>query len=290
MKIQSLSLQVPTKGCVNNCKYCVSKIHSDQFNTETDLSEMGKRLLFAKENNCNTLILTGTGECLQNKQFLKNFHLINKSLPYPFIWIELQTSGVMLNQENIDFLKNIGVVTISLSLSDMFDNISNQEITGTPDTLKIDIDETCKLIKDNKLNLRLSLNMSSVYNKKSVSDIFDRVVQLNADQITFRKLYYTEEDNEINNWIKNNNCNKEIFDNIVDIISGRISDIKISTPLEILPFGAIKYSVSWNKRNFSCVIDDDCMSRELKDTAKYFILRPNCKLYSKWDDTASLIF
>ena len=33
------------------------------------------------------------------------------------------------------------------------------------------------------------------------------------------------------------------------------------------------------------------MSKRInKDAVKYLILRPNCKLYSKWDDKGSLIF
>ena len=42
--------------------------------------------------------------------------------------------------------------------------------------------------------------------------------------------------------------------------------------------------------DMSTVIDDDCMSQVPKDEYKYLILRPNCKLYSRWDDPASLIF
>ena len=35
--------------------------------------------------------------------------------------------------------------------------------------------------------------------------------------------------------------------------------------------------------------NDEIKSSE-KQALKYLILRPNCKLYSKWDDKASLIF
>ena len=56
--------------------------------------------------------------------------------------------------------------------------------------------------------------------------------------------------------------------------------------LEVLPFGSIKYSVN----GMGVVIDTDCMSTEAKDTIRYLILRPNAKLYSKWDDKGSLVF
>ena len=40
----------------------------------------------------------------------------------------------------------------------------------------------------------------------------------------------------------------------------------------------------------SMVVDDDCMSGEVKEDVKYLILQPNCKLYTKWDDRGSLLF
>lgn len=59
------------------------------------------------------------------------------------------------------------------------------------------------------------------------------------------------------------------------------------TVLGKLPYGATKYSYN----DMSIVLDDDCMGkRNDNDAYKYLILRPNCKLYSSWDDKASLIF
>ncbi len=58
------------------------------------------------------------------------------------------------------------------------------------------------------------------------------------------------------------------------------------TFLEILPYGAKRYSV----HNMSTVIDDDCMNETPKEDIKYLILQPDCKLYTKWNDKASLVF
>ena len=63
-------------------------------------------------------------------------------------------------------------------------------------------------------------------------------------------------------------------------------------PLGRLPYGATKYSLM----GLSVVIDDDCMAKKKDvtvdggDAVKYLILQPDCKLYSQWDDPASLIF
>jgi len=31
MKIQSLSIVVPNKKCINDCKFCVSKMHNEEY-------------------------------------------------------------------------------------------------------------------------------------------------------------------------------------------------------------------------------------------------------------------
>jgi MoaA/NifB/PqqE/SkfB family radical SAM enzyme len=229
----------------------------------------------------NTTIITGTGEPLQNKKYLQLFSTINKSLPNPFLWIEMQTSGVMLDDKNLDFLKNeIEVNTISLSLANMFDNKSNSDICGISPLLKFQIEDLCKKIKSFNFNLRLSLNMINAYNDYSVEEILDRAKNLGADQITFRKLYYSNEKNKINSWIEDNKMCKDKHIDIVNFLSEK------ADALEILPFGYVKYSYN----EMGIVVDDDCMSKETKDTYKYLILREDCHLYSKWNDKGSLIF
>ena len=60
-------------------------------------------------------------------------------------------------------------------------------------------------------------------------------------------------------------------------------------PIGRLPYGATKYSLN----GLSVVIDDDCMGKNnhnQENNYKYLILHPDCKLYSSWDDPASLIF
>lgn len=56
----------------------------------------------------------------------------------------------------------------------------------------------------------------------------------------------------------------------------------------VLPHGAAKYSLD----GLCVVIDGDCIDKAEKtdENYKYLILQPDCKLYSQWDDPASLIF
>lgn len=291
MKIQSLSISVPAK-CTNNCNFCVAHMHREDYCnqieknkrfTELYTKDYKKRLMFARDNGCNTVMLTGNGEPLLNKNFLEKFSLWNESLPSPFRWIEIQTSGTLLDDEYLRFLRNtVGVNTISLSLSSLFSE-ENANYNRTTKGLEINIEKICSEIKRYDFNLRLSLNMTDYYNSASPKNIFDRAKELGADQITFRKLYTSDitEENEQNKWIQEHACTENTWDSVKDYIQDN------GIPLEVLPFGATKYSL----HSFAVVMDGDCMSTQLKDNiVKYLILRENCKLYSKWEDKNSLIF
>lgn len=239
-----------------------------------------KRMMFSRDNGCNTVILTGEGEPLMNGKFLEDFGEWNSTMPKPFRWIEIQTSGVNLDDEQLRFLRNsVGVNTISLSMSNIFNDDINCEINGTPEKLKVNIEALCKEIKRYDFNLRLSLNMNSVYNDIPVDKLFARANELGANQLTFRKLY-TSGDEALpqNTWINENQYTR--FDELHDYI------ITNGRELEMLPFGAMRYSI----HKMSVVLDGDCMSTQTKLSLKYLILRPNCKLYTKWDDEGAMLF
>lgn len=85
MKNQSLSVVVPNKKCVNNCAFCVSKMHCDTCKNQMDdnlqffdlyLRDYIKRLEFARDNGCNTIMLTGNSEPQQNRKFLTYFGMM----------------------------------------------------------------------------------------------------------------------------------------------------------------------------------------------------------------------
>lgn len=305
MKVQSLSVTIPTKKCVNSCEFCCSKLHDNPYEDKSvkELEEFSKnaikRLNFSRANGCNVVILTGTGEALQNIKYLEHFNEWNKSLNNPFEFIEIQTTGIFLTPKNLKFLKKIGVSTISLSISDIFNEKRNFDYENMPMNSRFDLKKLCDNIKENDFNLRLSLNLLDVYNDKTPSEIFRRANELGADQITFREMYLNTLRVEnykqtliINEWIKKHNIKKSKIKEIKKYIR------KNGRELEVLPFGAVRYSVF----NMSTVLDDDCMNSKVtnyiknifkkvdKENLKYLILRENGKLYTRWDDPGSLIF
>lgn len=287
MLIQSLSIVVPTKRCVNDCPFCVSKMHSSEYVSDMYVPDdvYINKLNFARDNGCNTLMITGTAEPMQNREFLKRIALINNSLDMPFRWIEFQTTGVYLTIENLGLLQEVGVSTISLSVSDIFDNENNLSIMEVPNKLRFFLPDITKRIKKYGFNIRLSLNMTSVYNnltvqrKETPEKIFIRAKALQADQVTFRVMY-VEDSVNAGTWLLENNVNPKLLENIKRYI------INYGKPLEVLPFGETRYSL----RGMSTVVDNDCMNTTVNKDIKYLILRPNGKLYTKWNDEGSLLF
>lgn len=288
MNIQSLSVVVPNKNCINKCEFCVARMNESSkcYKNQMDenlpfydlyIDDYLKRLEFARDNGCNTLMLTGDSEPQQNRAFLKDFGLILRQMKNPFKNIEMQTTGALLDKNYLRFLRNfVQVSTISLSTSS-FNEDHNNEIIHSP--VRINYGSLCEEIKLYDFNLRLSLNMSSEFNDLSLDDIYEKANNLGANQVTFRILYTSGTDTPQDKWIASHPCNKSGED-ITKYVESR------GTFLEILPFGAKKYSVN----GIATVVDNDCMSTQAKEDFKYLILRPDCKLYSKWDDKASLIF
>ena len=298
MKVQSLSIVVPTRKCINNCPFCVSKTHeSDYDNMISDplfKEDYIERLEYARDLGTNTIILTGTGEALQNKKFLNDFAFFNKSLKKPFYNIELQTTGVLLDDETLEWLRHIiRVKTISLSVSDLFNNESNLDIINVHDKLKFNLVELSKKIKSHGFNLRISLNIldniegeldfGNNENRYDFRRLFETLKDMNVDQVTFRKMWRSKFNTDIDNWIK-------AYTEKTDIFLTKLGKYLKTNGrfLSKLPFGALQYSLN----EISAVIDDDCMDDKdpNKEELKYLILRENAKLYSKWDDKGSLIF
>jgi len=72
---------------------------------------------------------------------------------------------------NIALLKELGVNTIALSVSDL--GKENWDIIGAPEKLRVDLNHLCKFIKDQGFNLRLSLNLTNKFDNK-ILDLFIR--------------------------------------------------------------------------------------------------------------------
>lgn len=294
MQLRSLSIAVPTKGkgrngrgCPNNCAFCVSGMDDSHYpDRVSDCSDIIaerdylKRMEFCTERNFEAMVLTGTGEPLLNMPFIQHLGELNGRLSRSFKWIDLQTSGVTLNEEKLRILQySVGVTGISLSLSSIFDSAINAEINGIPNGMDFEIDKLCHTIKSYGFNLRLSLNLWYYYQGVAIGRIFKKAQELGADQITFRLLYQSgNPELPQNKWIAEHQyCEKDKLDKFIR---------ENGTPLEPVSFGAMRYNV----QGISTILDDDCMSKKVNDEVRYLVLRPNCRLYTKWSTPGSLLF
>lgn len=294
MKIQSLSVVVPNNACINNCQFCVSQMNADttyknQMNDNLPffdlyLKDYLKRLEFARDNGCNTIMLTGNSEPQQNRKFLTYFGMFMQLMKNPFHWIEMQTTGVMLDQNYLRFLRNhVGANIISLSISSL-DNNTNAKYVNMPDAHKVNLEWLCSEIKRYDFSLRLSLNLTDSFTKylDDPKWLFRACKKLGADQVTLRVLYSSGLGTPQDNWIEGHAMVQED----VAILQKYVQDN--GRVLGVLPHGATKYSVD----GLCVVIDTDCMDKveKIDEDYKYLILQPDCKLYSQWDDPSSLIF
>ena len=293
MNIQSLSIVVPTHGCMNQCKFCVSRMHKKEYEDLISLDkcfyreQYKNRMAFARDNGCNTVMLTGQGEPQQNLEFLGNFAKMNSELAIPFRNIEIQTTGAGFTEYYFNYLNNIGVTTVSVSVSCLNNDDINSDIINGNHT-PINLKWLCDNIKKHGMNLRLSLNATKwiyLYDEPrgGYEPIFEYCSNaLNADQVTFRRMYTDGSNTPQTKWIEDNNVKVDAYfkglNNYI-VANGRY--------LDTLEYGSKRYSVM----GMSTVVDEDCMAKsEEKKALKYLILRPNCKLYTQWDDKGSLLF
>lgn len=294
MKIQSLSVVVPNEQCINHCASCPSRMHDNNYTVLLDerkadfglyLDDYIKRLEFARDNGCNTLMLTGTSEPQQNRKFLTWFGMMMKMMKSPFRSIEMQCTGVLLDGAYIEFLRrHVGVTLMALSVFSLSNDI-NMAIIHSPVKQRIDLGYLAKQIKLSGMSLRMCLNLTDEFDQYSrdPETLFDILEDIyHPDQVTFRVLYAGEDDCPENEWVRKYAAEKETVKNLKNYVKAN------GTLLGKLPYGACKYGF----RGMSVVMDDDSMGKEtnVKDSYKYLILRPDCKLYSAWDNKGSLIF
>jgi len=285
--MRSLQVHVPA-GCPNRCPFCCSAAHHNQMDARFPVtpSIFIPRMNYAREHGCDFLMLTSTGEPTMNLEYIHDILAVNQSLRTPFDAIDLQTSGAGLNVGTLEELRAAGVTTIALSVAYLLDDDKNAEIMRTPEKLRYKICTLAHLIRTNGFTLRLCLNLTSEYDADHVHEIFHAARLVGADQVTFKRLYANaaprnRDEREIRSWvIKNREETKDLSEEIDCYI--RTNGRKMS----LLPGGEEVYSI----QGMSTVLMTDCQGQRITDTPRYYILRPNGKLYTRWDDDGSIVF
>lgn len=304
MKIQSLSVVVPPKPqgrarCVNHCAFCVSGQHDHKYppneighSSRSSISRDYKnRLQFARDNGCNTLLFTGAIEPLQNVNFINSIMDMNAE-DWGFRSVELQTTGYGVF-EHLHGLKEMGITGIALSVNNLFDDRENMQITGSDKSglPVISLTDLCNAIKKNGFNLRLSLNMLKWMAMYSPESIIERAKMLGADQVLFRHIVLSDD-------LARKIPDYAMFapvDHSEDPkrkeYGWKVENCLTKYPeLEPLAVGLRRFAIN----GVSVVYDTDCMRHaglyDDPELYRYLILQTNGKLYSRWDEPASLVF
>ena len=285
MAIQSLSILVPCNGhCWNNCRFCVSQMHDEHYSkdiitTNNIPQSYLNRMQWTRDAGCDSLIFTGVTEPQQNLPFIYKLLTLNRTLRTPFYNISIQTTGTALTPGEIERLAQAGINTIALSISSFSDQ-ENWDIIQAPKKVRtMSIADIMGCAKDNGMNVRACLNLTSEFNAVSPWIYFDWAEQYDVDQLTFRKIY-SSGNNEKSTWIREHLFDNDRFESIRQFI------IEHGTIVRRLPFGALLYDVN----GISTVIDEDCMAEHNIEEIRYAVLRANNHLYSSWNKKGSLIF
>lgn len=207
-----------------------------------------------------------------------------------FTNIEMQTTGLFLNdnRDYVRFLRNfVGMNTIALSVNSLDDEVNNA-ILGHGNAVKdVKLAGLCMLLKEYDFNIRICVNLSKEFNHfaecdeaKMKSIFIDMKTKFFADQLTFRKLYASDASTPQSKWISDN-------------MFSETANMKLKSMLDMYPvIGKTAYGMNIREcEGLSVIYDDDCMGKKpVSDVHKFYILRPNCKLYASWDSEASLVF
>jgi uncharacterized Fe-S cluster-containing radical SAM superfamily protein len=271
--IGSLQITVPA-GCMNNCGFCVYKLHATKFKTEWKSDherwywDVERRLRYAADR-VEAVMITSHGEPTLNMTYIMDILNILRMVTPWLSHIEIQTSGVGLTEEKLDLLYELGVRVISLSIPAL-DKSKILEIMRVPEKYDYDPLALSELIRSKGLTLRLSIAMTDWFDRFTLDEIMNELEShWKPDQVSFKKLIgaddmaskrYTEFLEEF----KSRNYNR----------------------LELLPLGVWKYEA----HGIAIVWNDDCMVSEAQQSPRYLILQPDGKLYTRWDTKASLIF
>ena len=130
------------------------------------------------------------------------------------------------------------------------------------------------------------------YDGLSPQYIFKRLKELEVSQVTFRKLYSSENDTKEDGWVIKHKVGDYFFKSLDEYVVGtkdgktgkiipNFPDCGYGNLIGSLSFGGNLYDVN----GISTVIDNDCMNLKGGDLNefRYLILRPDCHLYPKWE-------
>jgi molybdenum cofactor biosynthesis enzyme MoaA len=259
---------------MNDCGFCVYRQHATKFKTEWKSDylkwhrEIERRLRYAADR-VEAVMITSHGEPTLNMKYIKDImDILDRIAPW-LAQVEIQTSGVGLSEEKLDFLYELGVRVISLSIPAL-NKDKIVEIMRVPARFNYDPIRLTERIRSKGFTLRLSIAMTDWFDDYSLDDILSQLESIwQPDQVSFKKLIGADD------------MASRRYDELAEEFRAREY-----TRLELLPLDVWKYEA----HSIGIVWNDDCMVSEEQKHPRYLILQPDGRLYTRWDTQASVIF
>lgn len=280
-KINSLQVMVPFKRCINNCKFCISYMNRISIDAEAmtfskNLQDIFiDRLNLLHSNGCNNIVITGDNEPLMNGDFLLFFSNVLQALNFKFENIEIQTSGVLLDEDVLYSLKsNLNINFISLSIASLNVDV-NAEIMGINRKLIYNFEKTSYEVHKRGMQLRITIILTEWFNRyqENIAALVDDILSIfSPEQITFKIIKSKKTMLDTFNWIKNHSASENTIRSIQ-------SFLEFNAKCKSTYFGIKIYKY----RNTSIMLDYDCMRNEKANEYRYLILLPNGELHNNWD-------
>ena len=254
--------------CNKNCGYCVSKMTGfNEPNEQLMVRNIKKIISIAISSDINSVLFTGKGEPLLNIDYLTKTASELSMFP-----LEIQTNGLLLNEETIEKLYLAGFNVISISVDH-----ENYFTTILPDRIP--------LIHKYNMLIRLSLNINDKLASMTMNEIIEFCRTYKVNQLLLRKLSIPikGKDNAVELWI-----DKHAPDKLFDTLQSELSSIihEHGKLIRKLNQGIKIYDVF----DISVTVSDYCIQETSnEENLRSLIFEDDGHLYTSWNSKASAI-
>lgn len=148
LRAGNLTIAVPYYGCNKNCPYCISQMTGNFKNNKNKFLRNFRTVkTTANAADVFSVLITGKGEPLITLE--KDESTFTLTLLYfNGFNLEIQTNGILLNENTVDFLDEYKVDTIAISIDSLQELLDFEQIIG--------------YIKSKDMSVRITMNLSSL--------------------------------------------------------------------------------------------------------------------------------
>lgn len=233
---------------------------------ELILKNLHKVIEFSKRAGVLSVLFTSKGEPLLHKSLAFLCEIIDSFYDFP---LEIQTNGLLLNDETISILSNANLNVIAISIDDKY---QLQELIPQ-----------IKNINSKGIVTRLCVNISNELEGLNFKDLIDYCNSNNIRQLTLRKLTIPEECSSTPQakWIQEN-APESLYNNFIKQFEG-------------FPKRFIRKTVDntsiYDCKDISIIHSDYCIQESnTSDDIRSLIFAEDGHLYTSWNSPASILF